>query len=246
MNLSGNTVLITGGASGIGFALARALLETDNQVIICGRNAHKLETAKHHLPRLTTITCDITQANQLADLQSRLSARFPRLNMLINNAGIQLPMDFSQASIDEAIIEQEIQTNLISHIKLTNRLLPILSSQDNSAVIFIGSALGRVPKHLAPVYCATKAGIHSFAQSLRYQLAATSTRVFEVVPDLVATPMTADRTTSHKITPEALAQSVMEGIKNEHQEILVGRTRLLFGIQRIMPRMAEAIINRPG
>jgi short-subunit dehydrogenase involved in D-alanine esterification of teichoic acids len=243
MNPANNTVLITGGASGIGLALAEQFLQR-NTVVICGRDAEKLAATKRRLPEVVTMVCDITRPHDLAELQAQLSARFPQLNILINNAGVQIPMDFAGLGVDEAAIEQEIQTNLVAHIKLTNRLLPLLTAQKESAIVFVGSALARVPKHGAPVYCASKAGVHSFAQSLRFQLTGTNTKVIEVVPDLVATDMTADRQNVRKVTAEAVAKHVVTGLKRNDEEILIGRTRLLFGLHRWLPAVAESIINR--
>ena len=244
MKLSNNTVLITGGASGIGFALAEALIELNNTVIICGRDREKLNAAGEQLPQLTTYVCDITQSRDLTQMQAQLSVRFPKLNILINNAGLQQSLDFSGNRVDEPRIELEIETNLTAHIKLTNRLLPVLTSQEESAIIFIGSALARVPKHSTPIYCATKAALHSFAESLRYQLTNTTTRVIEVVPDVVETAMTADRRDIKKMRPADLAKSVVQGMKNNSRNILIGRTRVLFGLHRLMPKIAQSIINK--
>ena len=244
MKFSDNTVLITGGASGIGFALARVLIEQNNTVVICGRDSDKLNGAKVKLPQLTTIKCDITKQKDLEELQVFLKTRFPGLNILVNNAGIQFPMNFVASEVDETLIDQEIQTNLTSQIKLTNRLLPLLSVQQDSAIVFTSSALARVPKASAPVYCATKAGIHSFALSLRHQLNGTSTRVIEVVPDLVETAMTENRRNVKKVTPGEVAQSVLKGLDNNEDEILVGRTRLLIGLHRLVPKVAHMIINK--
>jgi short-subunit dehydrogenase involved in D-alanine esterification of teichoic acids len=244
MNPTNNTVLITGGASGIGLALAEQFLQRNNTVIICGRDGEKLAAAKRQLPDVVTMVCDITRSQDLAELQAQISARFPQLNILINNAGVQIPMDFAGVGVDEAAIELEIQTNLVAHIKLTNRLLSLLTAQKESAIVFVGSALGRVPKHGAPVYCASKAGIHSFAQSLRFQLSGSDTKVMEVVPDLVATDMTSERQNVRKVTAETVAENVLSGLIRNAKEILIGRTRLLFGLHRWVPAVAESIINR--
>lgn len=244
MKPTNNTVLITGGASGIGLALAKQFLQHNNSVVICGRDGGKLAAVKKRMPDVATMVCDITRSQDLSELQAQISARFPQLNILVNNAGIQIPMDFAGLGVDEAAIEREIQTNLVAHIKLTNRMLPLLTAQTESAVVFVGSALGRVPKHCAPVYCASKAGIHSFAQSLRFQLSGSNTSVIEVVPDLVATDMTADRHNVRKVTAETVAGNVISGLGRNAEEILIGRTRLLFGLHRWLPAVAGSIINR--
>jgi short-subunit dehydrogenase involved in D-alanine esterification of teichoic acids len=244
MELTNNTVLITGGASGIGFALARALVDFNNTVLICGRDPEKLAMARSEIPELITFRCDITNSHDLSELQAELSSCYPKLNMLINNAGIQQYLDFTTLDIDEKKITQEIEINLTAQIKLINQLLPQLTSQENSAIIFLGSALGKVAKHSAPVYSATKAAIHSFAKSIRHQLANTNTKVFEVIPDLVQTNMTRDRVYEKKMQPDTLAHSVLEGIKKNYETILVGRTQLLFNLHRFLPGIANKIINK--
>jgi short-subunit dehydrogenase involved in D-alanine esterification of teichoic acids len=246
MKLANNTVLITGGASGIGLALAAAFAETGNEIIVCGRDEEKLRRAENLLPSLATIRCDLTDAGDLDDLQSRLARDFPHLNLLINNAGIQTPMDFARIRVDEGLIERELQTNLAAHIKITGRLLPLLSAQQESAVVFIGSALGRVPKYSAPVYSAAKAGIHGFANCLRHQLAGSSTRVVEVVPDVVDTAMTSDRAATGKIRPEQLACRVMTGLARDQEQITIGRTALLLAINRFSPALANSLVNGRG
>lgn len=243
MKTSGNTVLITGGASGIGLALAKAF-QHNNTVIICGRDREKLNRVRLHFPKIHTIECDITKGAELAELQSQLSARFPALNIVVNNAGIQKSMDFKEAGVDESLIRQEIDTNFTAQINITNRLLPQLSAQPAASIVFVSSALARVPKMNAPVYCATKAAIHSFVQSLRMQLRRTRIQVTEVVPDLVDTAMTADRPNATKTKPEALANSVITGIRNDHSEILIGRTGMLFSINHLSSRLAQHIINK--
>ena len=244
MNTSGNTVLITGGASGIGLALAKEFYDNKNTVIICGRNRDKLTIAKQLLPRIHTLECDITRTDNLTELQAQLGARFPALNILVNNAGIQIPMDFKEESIDEVLIKYEIDTNFTAQINITNRLLPQLSSQSSSAVVFISSALARVPKITSPVYCASKAAIHSFVQSLRVQLLGTPIQVFEVVPDLVETAMTADRLNASKTKPEVLANLALKGIRNNNNEIRIGKTGTLFMIDRFVPKLAQHLINK--
>ena len=163
MKLSGHTILITGGASGIGYALAKSFIQQNNTVIICGRNTEKLDAAKQRLPQLITISCDITRHDELSELQAQLSVRFPELDMLINNAGIQHSLEFAAMEIDERLIQDEINTNFTAQVLLTNRLLPLLTTNKPGTIVFTGSALGQVAKHSAPIYCATKAAIHKHA-----------------------------------------------------------------------------------
>ncbi len=215
-----------------------ALVEANNRVIICRRDKEKLSAARELWPALTTLVCDITDAQDLAQLEVQIRGRFPGLNILINNAGIQRPMAVMDSNYDEMQIEHEINTNL------THRLLPLLTSQKESSIVFVSSALARVPKYTAPVYCASKAGIYLFVESLRNQLNNTNTRVVEVIPDLVDTPMMADRPGSKKTQPAVLAGSFLRGVEGDSNTTFIGRTRLLFGLQRLLPNLARSIISK--
>ena len=242
MQLHDNTILITGGGSGIGLALARALQQQGNEVIICGRNAARLVEAKQQCTGLHTLVCDITEPQQQARLVEQLSEQFPSLNVVINNAGIQRRLDFTRDELPLPAIREEIDTNLTAQIELTARLLPVLRSQGHSTLIFIGSALARVPKKSTPVYCATKAALHSFVRTLRYQLDGSHTEIVEVVPDLVDTAMTRDNPVK-KITPQQLAGEVIRGLVRGRREIRVGRTTLLLALHRILPSLAYRILR---
>lgn len=243
MKLSNKTVLITGGSSGIGLALAEAFIGKGSKVIVCGRDTNKLRQAEIRLPSVTAVKCDITDPEDLNRLRTRIEARFPKFDLLVNNAGIQSTMDFRTGNIDDAAIERELQTNLAAQIKITNLLYPLLSARPESAIVFIGSALGHVPKFSVPVYSAAKAGLHCFAQCLRQQLESSPTRIVEVIPDLVDTPMTGDRDNARKIQPARLARLVTGGLEQERERILVGRTGILLGINRFLPALAQDLVN---
>ncbi len=242
MQLSDNTILITGGGTGIGRALAVTLHQLGNEVIICGRNEVRLAEVKSQCPNLHTIACDLTDPHQQLLLVTQLSEEFPVLNMVINNAGIQRRLDFSHDEVSLASIREEVSINLTAQIELTARMLPLLRSQSDSTLIYIGSALARVPKKSTPVYCASKAALHSFVCTLRYQLNGSSTRIVEVIPDLVDTRMTRDNPMK-KITPQQLADEVIRGLTRGQREILVGRTPLLFALHRLIPSLAYRVLR---
>lgn len=243
MRLMDNTVLITGGASGIGLAFAEMFLELGNRVILCGRSPNKLEAVKSRLPAVTVLPCDLTDTRSREGLAKIIKQKFSDLNILVNNAGIQHNYRFDDGEDHGAKIDEEIAANFTSHMRLTDALLPLLLSKPEAALVNISSALSRVPKESAPVYCATKAGIHIFSKALRYQLEKSSVKVFEIVPALVDTAMTAGRGRD-KMSPKAVAQEAIHGLRRDRYYIRVGKTKLLFGIQRLIPPLADRIIRK--
>jgi uncharacterized oxidoreductase len=184
MQISGNTVLITGGSSGIGLALAERFLAADNRVIITGRRESALEEARGRLPGLITEVSDSGSAADRVKLVAALSERFPELNVLINNAGIQRKVDFLQNE-PWAATREEIAINLEGPIHLASLFLPHLRAQGRPVLINVSSGLAFVPLAVAPVYSATKAALHSFTLSLRHQLRDTPVTVIEVIPPAV-------------------------------------------------------------
>jgi uncharacterized oxidoreductase len=235
-----HTVLITGGTSGIGLALAKRFLIEGNAVIVTGTNAQKAEAVKRELPLLTVELADMRDRQAL----EKLVYRHPDVNILINNAGIQYNYNFADIAISPLQIATELDINLLSPLHLTKLLLPQLLSHPTAAIINVSSGLGIVPKQSAPVYCASKAALHSFTKALRWQLEGTSVRVFEIIPPIVDTGMTQGRGRG-KITPEALAEEFWHDFSHDHYEIRIGKTKLLFVLQRFIPALAERIM-RPG
>ena len=179
MKISGNTILITGGATGIGFALADVFSEAGNEVIICGRRLEKLDQAKRRLPRVKAIQCDISDAKDRSALFNWTVKNFPTLNILVNNAGIQRQIDFRKGTKPLSGGEDEIETNFRAPVHLAALFIPHLKKQQEAAIVNISSGLAFIPLAAVPVYCATKAAIHSFSLSLRHQLRETSIKVFE-------------------------------------------------------------------
>ncbi|WP_151087832.1 SDR family oxidoreductase [Hymenobacter baengnokdamensis] len=192
MNLATNTILLTGGATGIGLALARRFVQAGSQVIICGRRPDKLREAQQQVPGLHFYACDVAVAADRVQLVQRVVADFPGLNVLVNNAGIQNRFQLAELPADLAAWEaqrQEIAINLEAPIHLTALLLPHLRQQREPVVINVSSGLAFAPMAAAPIYSATKAALHSFTLSLRRQLADTGIRVLEIVPPAVNTDL---------------------------------------------------------
>ncbi|MEI8279353.1 MAG: SDR family NAD(P)-dependent oxidoreductase [Bacteroidota bacterium] len=232
MKTSGNTILITGATSGIGFAFAEEFVQSGNSVIICGRRDDRLKHIKQQYPSIITKVCDIAIEEERRELSTWVIKHYPALNMVINNAGIQLVTDLTK-EVDLTRVRSEIETNLIAPIHLSSLLASHLARQSNAAIINISSGLSFVPIAFMPVYCATKAAIHSFTLSLRYQLRNTLIKVFEIAPPAVDTELGHDRREDKKQThggipvAEFLSEA-MEGIKNDTLETMVGMSKQLY------------------
>jgi uncharacterized oxidoreductase len=197
MNITGNTILITGGGSGIGRALAEALHVKGNSVIIAGRRERVLDDVTQANPGMESMVLDIQDKADIAAFAREAVTRFPALNVVVNNAGIMRP----ETQIDLAIAEETIATNLLGPIRLTAALLPHLKAQPRAAIVTVSSGLAFVPMAATPTYSATKAAIHSWSMALRHQLRDTSVEVVEIAPPYVQTELLG----AHQLTdPDAM------------------------------------------
>lgn len=186
MQTTGNTILITGGGSGIGRGLAEAFHRQGNQVIISGRRQAVLDEVISANPGMVAMTVDMTDAAAITAFAQSVIAQFPALNAVINNAGIMVSEDLVAGSYLD-IAEDTIATNLLGPIRLTAALLPHLLAQPKATVLTVSSGLAFVPMAATPTYSATKAAIHSYTQSLRHQLRNTNVGVLEIAPPYVQT-----------------------------------------------------------
>jgi uncharacterized oxidoreductase len=248
MHTSGNTILITGGATGIGLALAEAFLRKENEVIICGRREAKLTEAKNKFPRLHTRRCDVAVAEGRKSLSDWAVDNFRSLNILINNAGIQKEIDFKKGTTDLLSGENEIEVNLQAPVHLSALFIPHLMKRREAAIVNISSGLGFVPLSIMPVYCATKAALHSFSLSLRHQLRNTSIKVFEIIPPTTDTEL--DRGARDKrsqadrgIKPEVVAGAAIEALDRDDYETAVGQAQFLRDSSRKEPERVFQMIN---
>lgn len=189
MQMSGNTILITGGGSGIGRALAEAFHGLGNKVIIAGRRQSVLDETTAANPGMASLALDIEDPQAIRAFAARLTAEHPDLNVLINNAGVMRPENLRSQPEDLRDAEATVITNLLGPIRLTAALLPHLLDQPRAAILNVSSGLAFLPLALTPTYCATKAAIHSYTQSLRYQLKDTAVQVIELAPPYVQTEL---------------------------------------------------------
>lgn len=187
MNLQVNTILVTGGSSGIGRGLAEVFHRLGNQVIIAGRRQSFLDAVTQTHPGMQAFTLDAADPSAIRNFALTMRERFPNLNVLINNAGIQRPENLLAQSEDLTEMEAMVTTNLLGPIRLTASLLPLLQEQSGSTIINVTSGLAFLPGAFVPTYSATKAAMHSYTLSLRYQLRSTTTEVIELIPPYVQT-----------------------------------------------------------
>lgn len=189
MNISGNTILITGGGSGIGRGLAEAFHKLGNEVIIAGRRKQVLDEAVAANPGMKAAVLDIESADGIRFFADGIAKEYPKLNVVIHNAGIMRPENLLGQPADLTTLEATIATNLLGPIRLTAALLPLLEKQPKATIMTLTSGLAFIPLALTPTYCATKAAIHSYTQSLRYQLKSTNIEVIELAPPYVQTEL---------------------------------------------------------
>ena len=187
MQMSGNTILITGGGSGIGRGLAEAFHAEGNQVIIAGRRKEQLASTVEAHPGMKAAQLDIADPDSIRSFAEDIKREHPGLNVVIHNAGISRIE--SVRSADTAAAEAMVATNLLGPIRLNAALLPTVEKQPDPVVMTVSSGLAMVPLSLAPTYCATKAAIHSYTQSLRYQLKDSTVQVIEIIPPYVQTEL---------------------------------------------------------
>jgi uncharacterized oxidoreductase len=243
MKLKNNTILITGGSSGIGLELARRLTQSDNQVLICGRTEEKLNKAQNEIPGLDTFKCDLSKYEDCIKLSDWVKRKHPKCNMLINNAALVHRASFSKDDdmIDKANLE--FQTNTIAPITLAKLLMPIMEKNRNPLLVNVTTGLVYVPKAAYPFYCATKAALHSFTQGLRYQMKHSKLQVIEVMFPAVDTPWHQGNPPKIAISPVTAVDEMIRGIEKGKMEIHIGKVKLIRFLSRLAPEFALKKIN---
>jgi uncharacterized oxidoreductase len=251
MRLSGNTILITGGTSGIGLELATQLAARDNTVIVTGRNASKLDAVRKSLPNVHAVESDASDPTAIVDLYGYVAAHSANLNVLINNAGIMRKIDLHSCGSDLRDLTREIEIDLNGPIRMTVQFLPLLKAQKTAAVINISSGLAFVPLAISPIYCAAKAAIHSFTQSLRLQLKDTNVTVFEVAPPITETPlfqgdMSLSDVSVKPMKVAVLVRHALDGIEHDRLEIRPGLANVLKIAGCVAPNFMVRQLAKPA
>jgi uncharacterized oxidoreductase len=221
MNLSSNTILITGGGSGIGLALAERFINEGNKVIICGRDEKKLSSVKDKHKDLSCYKCDISNESERISLYEKAVSDFPELNVFVNNAGIQQRIRLAE-NPDWSAVKNELEVNLLAHIHLAIIFIPHLLKAKSPAIINITSGLAFAPLANVPVYCATKAAMHSFTMTLRHQLTSSNIEVIEIAPPAVQTDLGGKGLHDFGTPLNEFADSAMSQLKEGSREITYG------------------------
>jgi uncharacterized oxidoreductase len=237
MNLTGRTILITGGSAGIGLAFALKFVELGNEVIVTGRRQAVLDEVKAKYPKLHTIQSDVANPAQIAALAARVKADFPKLDVLMNNAGIMIYKNLKAPAVDLAGLMTEMNINVGGVIGMTSAFIDILTA-NKGTLINVSSALAFVPLPSAPIYSATKAAVHSYTQSLRFQLEETGVDVIELMPPAVKTDLTGDLPEGNGVTlmtTDELVKQSFASLKAGALEIRPGQAKQLALMRRLAP-----------
>ena len=242
MKLTDRTILITGGSAGIGLAFALKFLKLGNEVIVTGRRQAVLDEVKARHPKLHTIQSDVADPAQIAALAAHVKAKFPKLDVLMNNAGISLFKNLKAPASDLAELMAEMNINVGGVVRMTSAFIDILKA-NKGTLINVSSGLAFVPMPSLPIYCASKAAVHSYTQSLRFQLEETGVEVIDLMPPAVKTEMTASLPEGDGfdiITTDELVKQSFASLKAGTLEIRPGQSKQL----AFMRRLAPDFINR--
>jgi uncharacterized oxidoreductase len=240
MKLSGRTILITGGSAGIGLAFALKFLELGNEVIITGRRQAVLDEVRAQHPRIHTIQSDIANPEQIAELAAQVKADFPTLDVLMNNAGVGAAMNLTAPASDLAALTSEVDINLGGVIRMTSALIDILTA-NRGTIINVSSGLAFVPLPSNAIYSATKAAVHSYTQSLRFQLETSGVEVIELMPPAVRTDLTVEFAEHgiSMISTDELVNQTFAALRAGKAEIRPGQSRQLAFLRRLAPNFVN-------
>ncbi|HWL24628.1 MAG TPA: SDR family NAD(P)-dependent oxidoreductase [Ureibacillus sp.] len=234
MKLSGNTILITGGALGIGFAFTERFVKLGNKVIVCGRREAKLQEAKEKIPELVTRVCDVTKEEDRIALFNWITSEHPDVNVLMNNAGIQQRYNVLKANAKEewSYYSNEITSNIEAPFHFAMLFAPYFAKKEYAAILNVSSGLAFTPMAIAPIYSATKAAVHSFTMSLRHQLEDTPVEVIEIAPPAVNTDLGGVGLHSFATPVDEFADAIFKGLEEGRLEIGYARAEKAIRMNR--------------
>jgi len=247
MRLTNRTVLITGGGSGIGGGLAKAFHALGNKVIITGRRRQTLKDFAGSYPGMDTFTMDVSKESDIESLFKEVSQKYPGLDVLLNNAGVMKWNDFTKSETLAEGLFEEIDINLKGPIGMTAAFLPLLMKQKEATIVNLSSGLAYLPLSPAPIYCATKAAIHSFSESLRYQLRQSSVGVVEIAPPAVKTDLGrgpgVPSTEYRSISLDSFVKLTMKALASRATELPIGQAKMLKWGSRFLPSVFFGFLN---
>jgi uncharacterized oxidoreductase len=250
MNLTNNTVLITGGSSGIGLEFAKQLLALGNTVLVTGRDEGKLQNVKKMLPAVHTYKSDVTDTYAIRLLYSEITKKFPDLNFVINNAGAMRKINLHDTAISLEDITSELSTNLVAPVRIVQQFLPHLKKQKAAAILNVTSGLALAPFPIVPLYGASKAGLHSYTQSLRVQLKNTNVKVFDLIGPAANTGLNntfapGDIDPKTLMEADKLVSKTLEGIAGDTYEIYPGLAKMIRIMSKIAPGFLLQQFSKP-
>lgn len=241
MKQGSNTVLITGGSTGIGLALAEKFLEEGNEVIICGRTKATLDEVQNRFPNLHTIVADVASETGRENLKTEIANRFPKLNVLVNNAGIYSITDILDPNYI-ATLQNELNTNLVAPLALIQEFMPILEKQKVATIVNVSTGYVFIASAQSSSYSASKVGLRAITQGLRFRLRNTNIKVVEVIPPAVDTQMNAGKKINLMST-EKFALQVYKELVNGEEEIIIGMSKVGKFLSRLAPKFAFKKLN---
>ena len=240
MQLAGKTVLVTGGTSGIGLALARALLAQGATVLVCARDRTALDQLRQQVPAFETYPCDLANPAQVKALVEQVG---PRLDGWVNNAGLFEHFDFRHPDKPFERLQTELQVNFTSAAQAMTALVPHFLARPEAAFVTITAGMVYVPLVMNPMYNASKAALHSFLLSLRAQLAGTRVRVIEIAPPMVATRLT-EGMAGERVGPEVIAAAAVKALAGRTDNVLVGQAKSLALLSKFFPHLMLNLLNK--
>ena len=232
--------MITGGSSGIGLQMAKSFAVEGAMVMICARGGEQLEQVKTEHPEFEVYECDFSHTKEVKDLIDKIGHK---VDIWVNNAGIFQEYNFLNPDKNFDSLQNEMQINFVAAALAITELIPYLKRKTQTAIINITAGMVYVPLVMNPMYNASKAALHSFLVSARKQLESTGIRIIEIAPPMVATKLT-EGMKGKRVSPEVIADAVLNALKNNKNNVLVGDVKMLVLLNKFFPKMMMNLLNK--